>query len=229
MRSRWVVKLTEGAPIVALLYDVACSAELVRVCLHNCCTLLSNRCATQRTSKQPFNAAPPKAKFNPDMWCGRWATVYQQCLDSCRKEQGRTTNIWQPFTHPKAHKSSPQSNVCFAGGECLHLSHCFHWGHHRRQKSVVSASSFYLSFSLSLPTTASLRMYVWYQCSFTPITPLTDSPENPQSWPPPSKVVKPSVFLFFAKKWASFSFVFCLCKQWALIWFGERIIWLKRE
>lgn len=32
--ERWVVKLIEGAPRVALFYNVACSAELVRVCLH---------------------------------------------------------------------------------------------------------------------------------------------------------------------------------------------------
>lgn len=126
---------------LALLYNVVCPAEFVRVCPHDSCTLFSNRWATQRTSKQAFNTAPPKAKFNPDMQRGRWATVYQQWLDPCRKGQGRTTNIWQPFAHPKAHKSSPHANVCFAGGECLHSSHCFHWGHHRRQKSVVLASS----------------------------------------------------------------------------------------
>ncbi len=181
--------------MVALLYNVVCSAELARVCPHDSCTLFSNRWATQRTSKQAFNTAPPKAKFNPDMRRGRWATVYQQWLDPCRKKQGRTTNIWQPFAHPKAHKSSPQSNVCFAGGECLHSSHCFHWGHHRRQKSVVLASSF--SLFLSLPTTTPLRMYLWCQCCFTPITPLTDSP---QSWPPPSKVVKARFYLIFFKE-----------------------------
>lgn len=140
----WLVKLIEGVSMVALLHSFTMlSAQqslcefihtIVAPCFQTDGPLkgLQNRLLTlllpRQSSIQTCNVGDEQQSISSGFY-------------PCRMGQGRTTNIWQPFAHPKAHKSSPHANVCFAGGECLHSSHCFHWGHHRCQKSVVLASS----------------------------------------------------------------------------------------